>query len=69
MTYDKIESIDFAARRQSPMKQTSANRTESEDHVVLEGNALYEIDEECVRRKMQEKKKRAGMEKRKRRRN
>lgn len=51
------------------MKQTSANRTESEDHVVLEGNALYEIDEECVRRKMQEKKRRAGMEKRKRRRN
>ncbi len=51
------------------MKPMNVNRTESEDHVVLEGNALYEIDEECMRRKMQEKKRRAGMEKRKMRRN
>ncbi len=45
------------------MKPMNMNQSENTDHVVLEGNALYEIDEECVRRKRQNKKRRAAMEK------
>lgn len=47
------------------MKLTKVNKPDAESRFVLEGNALYEIDEECVKRKMQNKKRRAGSEKRK----
>ncbi len=45
-----------------PSKETSVD---SECRFVLEGNALYEIDEECVKRKMRNKKRRDSSKKRK----
>ena len=33
------------------MRSGKENRRDSQSRFVLEGNALYEIDEECMRRK------------------
>ena len=33
------------------MRSGKENRRDSQSRIVLEGNALYEIDEECMRRK------------------
>lgn len=49
LTYDKNEQI--IRSRRFLMRPHRSARQDRSSHPVLEGNALYEIDDACMRRK------------------
>lgn len=62
LTYDK--SKDISTGKEFCMKPSKEDKKNSESHFVLEGNAFYEIDEECVKKRRRGQKTRPVSKKR-----